>query len=75
MKVEAVVKIALEQAAADYRQDRGRFSPFAENRIHAALEDYQKALRHVPKKVVGGRYRDGVDPAAIRRGLMMTGCP
>ena len=78
MRVESVVVVALRQAAADYTASRGHFLPFAENRIHEALQDYDKACRHSKK---GGHWSPGrhphpeaIDPAAFRRGCMMAGC-
>jgi hypothetical protein len=74
--IEAVVMDALRLAARDYRTDRGRFLVFAENRIHSALIDYEKALKHVPKGryAYSGKRQHPLDIDAIRRGCMMAGC-
>ena len=77
-QTEHVVLEALEAAARDYRQDRGRFLPFAENRIHDALEDYQRSLRYIPKisHRSGWRRRRNeskIDAAAFRRAFLARG--
>jgi hypothetical protein len=76
-QTESVVFEALEAAAKDYTNDRGRFLPFAKNRIHDALESYENALRHVSKnkwQMSGKRKNEGyLDIAAFKRGMLANG--
>jgi hypothetical protein len=69
-RIESVVVSALEQAAADYRRDRGPFVPFARNRIHEALGQYQALPHIIPKTRFRHSHDDAIDPAAFRRGII-----
>jgi hypothetical protein len=47
--IENLVIETLRKAVMEYHSGRGHFLPYAENRIHVAIKEYQWAVTHSPK--------------------------